>query len=145
MGSYVLVFWVNSHGPSIPSCMDYDIFLIVFWDSAQFLPLVLTADPPPPNFSSYFITMAHILPLNLRQGPSPPPLGLLNVEIPHWDYHIAQTYSYRLGFGIEILMDQSSGILQHSQNRPTRDRWLKLLHTLYDNPGYKIKFDKSKL
>ena len=70
--------------------------------------------------------MAQILPLNLRQGPSPPPPRLLNVEIPHWDYHIAQIYSYRLGFGIEILMDQSSDILQHSQNRPTTDRWLKL-------------------
>ena len=72
----------------------------------QFLPLVLTADLPP-NFSSYFVTMAQILPLNLRQGPSPPPPRLLNVEIPHWDYYIAQIYSYRLGFGIEILIDQA--------------------------------------
>ena len=27
---------------------------------------------------------------------------------------------------ILILSNQSSGILQHSQNRPTEDRWLKL-------------------
>ena len=117
---------MNSQGPSILSCMDYDIFLsFFFWGGIlpQFLPLVLTEDPAP-NFFCYFVTIVQILPVNLPQGPSPLP-RLLNMEIPHWDYHNAQIYSYRLEFGIEIVMDQSSDILQHSQNRPTGDRDIK--------------------
>ena len=35
-----------------------------------------------------------------------------------------------------LSLNESSDILQHSQNRPTGDRWLKLK---YDNPDHKTK------
>ena len=41
-----------------------------------------------------------------------------------------------------IIPNQSSNILQHSQNRPHRRQMIQTLK--YDNPDYKIKFDKSK-
>ena len=50
------------------------------------------------------------------------------------------TYMYLQIFLI-IPGNQSNDILQHSQNRPTGDGWMKQ----YDNPDSKGKFDKGKV
>ena len=56
--------------------------------------------------------------------------------------HFADTFfQISLDFWLSFT-NQSSDILQHSQNRPTGDRWLKFKKM--DNPDSEIKFDKCK-